>query len=132
MYVQRFLMTSIVAATGFFISACATGPDAPMASGSYQCGQLDVRIASAGDGDLLGVDYQGKRLLLKPKVSASGALYVAPGDDEASFWSKGKSRVDRAPRRAGADNHDRRGNHGVSVNGKQGQPVTGHNFTESP
>ncbi|SHK20272.1 Heat shock protein HslJ [Marinobacter antarcticus] len=90
MYLQRFLMTSVVAATGFFISACATGPDAPIASGSYQCGQLDVRIASAGDGDLLGVDYQGNRLLLKPKVSASGALYVAPGDDETSFWSKGE------------------------------------------
>lgn len=88
MYLQRFLMTSGIAATGLFISACATEPDAQMASGSYQCGQLDVSIASAGD--LLGVDYQGKRLLLKPKVSASGALYVAPGEDETRFWSKGE------------------------------------------
>jgi len=76
MYLQRFLMTSGIAATGLFISACATGPDAQMASGSYQCGQLDVSIASAGDGDLLGVDYQGKRLLLKPKSWCLTALMM--------------------------------------------------------
>lgn len=90
MYLQRFLMTSVVAATGLFIAGCATGPDAPMVSGVYQCGQLDVSVAGAQDGGLLGVDYRGERLLLKPKESASGALYVAPEDDETRFWSKGE------------------------------------------
>ncbi|SOB77732.1 Heat shock protein HslJ [Marinobacter sp. LV10R510-11A] len=90
MYLQRVLTTSVVAATGLFLSACATGPDTHMVSGSYQCGQLNVNVASASDSDLLGVDYQGKRLLLKPKTTASGALYVAPGDDETRFWSKGE------------------------------------------
>jgi len=60
------------------------------ASVEYQCGQLDITVTSAGDGDILGVGYKGERLLLKSKVSASGALYVAPGDDETSFWSKGE------------------------------------------
>lgn len=90
MYLQRFLKASAVAATGLIISACASGPTTSDAIGSYRCGQLDVTVASAGDGDLLGVDYQGKRLLLKPKQSASGALYVAPGDDQTNFWSKGE------------------------------------------
>ncbi|MGO1460834.1 MAG: META domain-containing protein [Marinobacter sp.] len=83
-------MTSVVVASGLFLSACATGPDTSMAAGSYQCGQLNVNVAHSGDSDLLGVDYQGKRLLLKPTVSASGALYVAPGDDSTRFWSKGE------------------------------------------
>lgn len=90
MYLQRVLMTSVVATAGLFLSACATGPDTHVASGSYQCGQLSVDVASSSDSDLLGLDYQGRRLLLKPKISASGALYVAPGDDETSFWSKGE------------------------------------------
>lgn len=90
MYLQRVLMTSVVAATGLFLSACATGPDTSVAAGSYQCGKLNVDVASSSDSDLLGVDYQGKRLLLKPKTSASGALYVAPGDDSTSFWSRGE------------------------------------------
>ncbi|MBK1873118.1 META domain-containing protein [Marinobacter sp. 1-3A] len=90
MYLQRFLKASAVAATGLFISACASGPKTSGAIGSYQCGQLDVTVANAGDGDLLGVDYQGKRLLLKPKQSASGELYVATGDDQTQFWSKGE------------------------------------------
>ncbi|RBW49405.1 META domain-containing protein [Marinobacter sp. F3R11] len=83
-------MTSVVAVSGLFISACATGPSAPDVSGRYQCGQLDVTVAKADDGDMLGIDYRGERLLLKPKVSASGALYVARDDDGTSFWSKGE------------------------------------------
>lgn len=90
MYLQRVLMTSLVAATGLLLSACATGPNMQAVSGSYQCGQLSVNVANANDDDLLGVDYQGKRLLLKPKASASGVLYVAPGDHETSFLSKGE------------------------------------------
>lgn len=90
MHLQRILMTSAVATTGLFLSACATGPDTSVVSGSYQCGQLNVDVASSSDSDLLGVDYQGKRLLLKPKVSASGALYVAPRDESTRFWSKGE------------------------------------------
>lgn len=90
MYLQRVLMTSFVAATGLLLSACASGPDTSVAAGSYQCGQLNVNVAHSGDNGLLGLDYQGKRLLMKPKVSASGALYVAPGDDNTRFWSKGE------------------------------------------
>ncbi|WP_100638022.1 META domain-containing protein [Marinobacter salexigens] len=90
MYLQRVLKISSVAAAGLFLSACATGPDTQAASGHYQCGQLSVTVASASDSGLLGVDYQGKRLLLTPQESSSGALYAAPGDDDTRFWSKGE------------------------------------------
>jgi len=90
MYLKRILVTSVVAASGLFLSACATGPDSPATSGSYQCGQLSVAATSVGNGDQLDVDYQGQRLVLKQAVSASGARYVAPEDDETYFWSKGE------------------------------------------
>ena len=90
MYLQRFLMASAVAVSGLSISACATGPDISAASVEYQCGQLDITVTSAGDGDILRVDYQDERLLLKSRVSASGALFVAPEGEETSFWSKGE------------------------------------------
>lgn len=91
MFIQRVLMVSMVAAAGLFLSACATGPTTTQSvSGSYQCGQLDLRVTSSKDSNLIGVNYQDKRLLLRPKPSASGALYVLPGDDQTHFWSKGE------------------------------------------
>ena len=90
MYLKGILATSVVAASGLFLSACATGPDAPAAPVSYQCGQLGVTVTSIGNGDQLDVDYQGQRLLLKQEVSASGARYVAPEDGETYFWNKGE------------------------------------------
>ena len=83
---------SVVILTGL-LSACATGPGhAPASSPGpiYHCGQLTVSVSETGDTGLLGVEYLGKRLLLKPARSASGALYVAPGDDSTRFWSKGE------------------------------------------
>ncbi|WP_417515729.1 META domain-containing protein [Marinobacter sp.] len=90
MDLKKILVTSVVAASGLFLSACATGPDAPESSFSYQCGQLNVTATNVGNGDQLAVDYQGQRLLLNQEVSASGARYVAPDDDETYFWSKGE------------------------------------------
>ncbi|MBD3642092.1 MAG: META domain-containing protein [Marinobacter sp.] len=56
----------------------------------YHCGQMEIRVTSGENQDLLGIDYLDRRLLLKPEASASGALYVAPGDDQTRFWSKGE------------------------------------------
>lgn len=55
----------------------------------YHCGQMEIRVTSGENQDLLAIDYLDRRLLLKPEASASGALYVAPGDDQTRFWSKG-------------------------------------------
>lgn len=87
---SRILAMPIVVA-GLIVSACATTSetDSPMV-GSYACGQLDIEVATDPDSRLLSVDYLDKRLLLKPAASASGALYVAPGDDSTRFWSKGE------------------------------------------
>lgn len=90
MYLQRVLMTAAVAATGLFLTACATGPESRDVSNSYQCGQLDVHVTSLGNGDHLEVDYKGERLQLERKVSASGARYEAPDDEKTQFWSKGE------------------------------------------
>ncbi|MDO6441411.1 MULTISPECIES: META domain-containing protein [unclassified Marinobacter] len=87
---QRILITSVVVTGGLFLSACATGPDTPVVSESYQCGQLDVVTTTLGEGDQLAVDYLGNRLLLNQTVSASGARYQAQDDDETYFWSKGE------------------------------------------
>lgn len=91
MYLKRLFMSSAIAGAGLLVSACATstGPDTPRAVGTYECGQLDVAVTATGKGEMLGIDYQGKRQLLKRKISASGERYVAPGDDETSFWIKG-------------------------------------------
>ncbi|MFO7528653.1 MAG: META domain-containing protein [Marinobacter sp.] len=56
----------------------------------YHCGQMEIRVTSGENRDLLGIDYLDRRLLLKPAESAPGALYVAPGDDQTRFWSKGE------------------------------------------
>ena len=90
MYLKRISVTSVVAASGLFLSACATGPDTPMSSGSYQCGQLNVTTTSVGNGGQLTIEFQGQRLLLKQAVSASGVRYVATEDDKTYFWGKGE------------------------------------------
>jgi heat shock protein HslJ/membrane-bound inhibitor of C-type lysozyme len=84
-------MLSVVTAAGLALSACSSLPDTSQpVSGSYACGQLDITVSGSGDSDLISVDYLDRRVLLKPEVSASGALYVAPGDDQTRFWSKGE------------------------------------------
>ncbi|MCM0613472.1 META domain-containing protein [Marinobacter sediminum] len=91
MYSRRVSSLSVVAAAGLLFSGCATvnEPKEPI-GGHYTCGQLDIEVSANDDSRLLGVDYLDKRLLLKPSESASGALYVAPGDDSTRFWSKGE------------------------------------------
>ncbi len=91
MYSKRLFMISAIAGASLFLGACATdtGPDTARALGTYECGQLEVAVTASGEGDMLSVAYQGKRQLLKQQVSASGERYVAPGDDETSFWIKG-------------------------------------------
>ncbi|TYC58232.1 META domain-containing protein [Marinobacter sp. BW6] len=84
-------MLSVVTAAGLAISACSSLPETSQPfSGSYACGQLDIAVSGSDDSDLISVDYLDRRVLLKPDVSASGALYVAPGNDQTRFWSKGE------------------------------------------
>lgn len=91
MYLRRVLALPAMAVTGLLLSACQTTPEAssPVA-GSYACGQLDIQVSTNEGSRLVSVDYLDKRLLLKPAESASGALYVAPGDDSTRFWTKGE------------------------------------------
>lgn len=94
MHSRRVLMLSVVTCTGWLASACSSLPgttadNAPDTSfGAYDCGQLEIQVAAVEGSDLIGVDYLNRRLLLKPAESASGALYIAPGDDTTRFWSK--------------------------------------------
>src|SRR5690554_315441 len=90
MYLQRVLMASVAAATGLFLTACATAPETQEVSNSYQCGQLNINVTSLGNGDQLKVDYKGEQLQLERKVSASGARYEVPDDEGTLFWSKGE------------------------------------------
>lgn len=90
MYLQRVLMASVAAATGLFLTACATAPETQEVSNSYQCGQLNINVTSLGNGDQLKVDYKGEQLQLERKVSASGARYEASDDEGTLFWSKGE------------------------------------------
>ncbi|MBK1850794.1 META domain-containing protein [Marinobacter sp. 1-4A] len=83
-------MASVAAATGLFLTACATAPETQEVSNSYQCGQLNINVTSLGNGDQLKVDYKGEQLQLERKVSASGARYEAPDDEGTLFWSKGE------------------------------------------
>lgn len=100
MHLRRVSQLSVVTGVVFLLCACSSLPgntgEAPYAlsgpgepvTGSYRCGQLGIDVARVEGSDLIGVDYQGRRLLLKPAESASGAMYVAPGDDATRFWNK--------------------------------------------
>lgn len=91
MYPRRIVALPAMAITGLLLSACQTTPESAMpVAGSYACGQLDIQVTAKEDSRLVSVDYLDKRLLLKPAESASGALYVAPGDDSTRFWTKGE------------------------------------------
>ncbi|MEC7377223.1 MAG: META domain-containing protein [Pseudomonadota bacterium] len=96
MHSRRVLTLSVVTCAGWLASACSTLPGGNTEStpetsfGTYHCGQLEIQVAGTEGSDLLGINYLDRRLLLKPAVSASGALYVAPGDDNTRFWSKGE------------------------------------------
>lgn len=88
---RRVLMLSVVTAAGLSVSACSSLPEtSQQVSGNYACGQLDIAISGSRDTNLISVDYLDRRVLLKPEPSASGALYVAPGDDQTRFWNKGE------------------------------------------
>jgi len=84
-------MLSVVTAAGLAASACSSLPETTSpVSGGYACGQLDIAVTGTAEGELISIDYLDRRVLLKPAKSASGALYVAPGDDSTRFWSKGE------------------------------------------
>ena len=89
MHSRRVLMLSVVTAASLAISACSSlSKTSQPVSASYACGQLDIAVSGTDDSDLISIDYLDRRILLKPEISASGALYVAPGDDQTRFWSK--------------------------------------------
>ena len=76
-------MLSVVTAASLAISACSSlSKTSQPVSASYACGQLDIAVSGTDDSDLISIDYLDRRILLKPEISASGALYVAPGDDQ--------------------------------------------------
>lgn len=91
MHSRRVLMLSVVIAAGLAVSACSslTETSQPVFA-SYECGQLDIDVSGREDSDLIIVDYLDQRVSLKPAASASGALYVAPGEEQTRFWSKGE------------------------------------------
>ncbi|MCG7198245.1 META domain-containing protein [Marinobacter pelagius] len=92
MFVRRCMKQSVLVVAGL-LAGCATSGGAltTQEPGSvYHCGQLEISVTPGDGGDLLGIDYLDRRLLLKPAESASGALYVAPGDEQTRFWSKGE------------------------------------------
>ena len=91
MHSRRVLMLSVVTASGLALSACSSLPETSQpVYGGYACGQLDIAVSGSENSDLISVDYLDRRILLKPEVSASGALYVAPGDNQTRFWNKGE------------------------------------------
>ncbi|WP_227539258.1 MULTISPECIES: META domain-containing protein [Marinobacter] len=91
MYSGRVLMLSVVTASGLAATACSSLPEgSKRASGVYSCGQLEIGVSGTEDSKLISVDYLDRRILLKPAESASGALYVAPGDETTRFWNKGE------------------------------------------
>ena len=84
-------MLSVVTASGLAATACSSLPEGSKpVSGVYSCGQLEIAVSGTEDSNLISVDYLDRRILLKPAESASGALYVAPGDETTRFWSKGE------------------------------------------
>jgi len=89
---KRCTGISVLVVTGL-LSGCAINASSgasPEPSSVYHCGQMEINVTQTEDSELLGVDYLDRRLLLKPATSASGALYVAPGEDNTRFWSKGE------------------------------------------
>ena len=76
---RRVLMMALLAAALAF-TACSSLPETPKpVSGNFACGQLDITVSDDRKSDLIAVDYLNQRILLKPEESASGALFVAPG-----------------------------------------------------
>jgi len=78
--------------TGILVSACASGPKSAglTGSGQYQCGRLDVTVSHPGKNGLVVLEYLDRQVRLEPAKSASGALFLAPGDPDTRFWSKGE------------------------------------------
>lgn len=54
---------------------------------TWQCAQKPVKVRMLGT--LMEVVVDGDSRILQPAVSASGARYVAPGDENTEFWGKG-------------------------------------------
>ena len=53
----------------------------------WHCARLPIEVRMIGQ--VLEVVVDGDSRLLLPAIAASGARYVAPGDDSTVFWSKG-------------------------------------------
>jgi heat shock protein HslJ/membrane-bound inhibitor of C-type lysozyme len=53
----------------------------------WHCARLPIEVRTVGQA--LEVVVDGDSRILMPSVSASGARYVAPGDDSTEFWGKG-------------------------------------------
>src|SRR5690554_5324057 len=92
MFKGRIFSLTILGGCSLVLAACASQPKTLALSdyGSYRCGQLDIRVAPAEDGQLLGLEYLDRRVLLKPSPTDTGALYVAPGDTSTRFLAEGK------------------------------------------
>jgi heat shock protein HslJ/membrane-bound inhibitor of C-type lysozyme len=90
-YSRHAWLLTTVSCVGLLLAACSSVPESKgLVAEAYSCGQLKIQTSSEDNSHLLSVRYLDKQLLLKPKKSASGALYVGPGDDNTRFWSKGE------------------------------------------
>lgn len=93
MFERRCAGSSVLVIAGLLGGCAVTSGESaggPEPQPVYHCGQMEIRVTPGASEDLLGIDYLDRRLLLKPARSASGALYVAPGDEQTRFWSKGE------------------------------------------
>ncbi|MGF2734235.1 META domain-containing protein [Marinobacter sp. DUT-1] len=92
MFVRYRTGTAVLIIAGLLGGCAATGKSGAGAEPQsvFHCGQMEIRVTPGEEEGLLGIDYLDRRLLLKPSRSASGALYVAPGDDQTRFWNKGE------------------------------------------
>lgn len=93
MNLHKTALSAVVAAGVMLSAGCAStgghnGP-AELPATRMHCGQATIELDYTPSTGLLALTHSGTRYLLAPRESASGARFVASGDDSTVFWSKG-------------------------------------------
>ncbi|MGM0768686.1 MAG: META domain-containing protein [Pseudomonadota bacterium] len=87
---RPFAVVALAAlSTGCASTGDHNGPD-ELSATRMHCGQATIDLDYAPSTGLLTLTHGGKRYLMAPRESASGARFVASGDDSTVFWSKGE------------------------------------------
>ncbi|MFA5679086.1 MAG: META domain-containing protein [Pseudomonas sp.] len=60
----------------------------PAFNAELHCGLLPISVI--GQGEQMQLQVKGEQIELRQVISASGAHYVAPGEEETSLWFKGE------------------------------------------